>query len=411
MLPASAEEYPLMQFLAGWQPSRGMSGISISWWGGAPLHYAIEGTAALLIKSDTNFSECDLDTAKGVVRDVLQSICIDPTIFSSTDAAFGGKATLFDCLIAPVPDVSRSIAGLMQKSLSARIGRRCMICVVPRLKSRSFEIIEAGIHLIDRGDDLAWGSLIRAGYSIGAWRIDCPEIRTDSDRIYYPVSDFDSMLVVTGHGTMSGTKISGLFRFREFLAVVFAVASANAKYPYMKSLGEPSTFCIQHPHDSCADQSICRSDVDIFFPYYASTIDLDDRSIEIIEDWYKKLSKKDPERQGRIRKAAHFLNLGMCSKNTEAFINCFVSLDALLGRRGSVEASILAGLAAIGLDQVSVKKAKWLFELRNELVHGGSRAIDEWPRYSNYVRFFKSDPMSDVLAVAQSALLNAPQHL
>lgn len=409
--PGSAGEYPSMQFLAGWTPARGVSGISVSWWGGTTLHYAIEGAAALLAQSDSRFHECDIDTAKEVVRDILQATSIDSRVFNTTDATFGKKATLFDCLFAPVPEASRAISGLMQQALSARIGKRCMVCVVPRLICRSFVIPEADIHVLAKGDESAWMRLVDSGYCLGTWRPESPNLRRQSDQVYYPRTDFDSILVATGHGTMNGTKTSGLLRLRELLAVVFAVASRKAKYSYMKSMGEPSTFCIQYPHETCADDSVCRSDVDVFFPFYASKIDLDNSSVGLVADWYSNLAKKSAEQQGRIRKAAHFLNLGMCSKNTEAFINCFVSMDALLGRRGSVEASILDGLAALGLDQVSVKKAKWLFELRNELVHGGSRSVDEWPRYSYYVRFFRSDPMSDVLAIAQSALLDAPQRL
>lgn len=53
-------------------------------------------------------------------------------------------------------------------------------------------------------------------------------------------------------------------------------------------------------------------------------------------------------------------------------MNYFIALDALLGRRGAVESSILSGLERLQLGPVQVEKSSWLFDLRNELVHGGS---------------------------------------
>lgn len=102
---------------------------------------------------------------------------------------------------------------------------------------------------------------------------------------------------------------------------------------------------------------------------------------------------------------------GVEPAGTEACINYFVTLDALLGQRGSVEVSILAGLCTLGLGADQIEKARWLFELRGEIVHGGRRYIEEWSKYGNYVRHFRTKPMRDVETLAQLSVLRAPQAL
>jgi hypothetical protein len=98
----------------------------------------------------------------------------------------------------------------------------------------------------------------------------------------------------------------------------------------------------------------------------------------------------------------------MNSDDIEAYINYFVTLDALFGERGSVEASILAGVRTLDVNAAYIEKASWLFDLRNEIVHGGSRYVTEWPKYTRYTQHFRSEPMADVRCLAQLAVLRAP---
>lgn len=90
-------------------------------------------------------------------------------------------------------------------------------------------------------------------------------------------------------------------------------------------------------------------------------------------------------------------------------MNYFITLDALFGQQGSVETSILEGVKDLNLDPPFVEKARWLFDLRNEIVHGGSRYISEWPKYVRYIQHFGSKPTTDVQRLAQLAVLGAPR--
>jgi hypothetical protein len=143
-------------------------------------------------------------------------------------------------------------------------------------------------------------------------------------------------------------------------------------------------------------------------PCFVSDVSLGSEDVASILQWYEQLDRCREEHQDRIEKAAHFVNRGINSDDIESYINYFVALDALFGQRGSVEVSILEGVRALNLDTSLTEKAPWLFDLRNEIVHGGSRYISEWPKYRRYTQHFRTKPMDDVRDLAQSAMLRAP---
>ncbi|WP_143748098.1 hypothetical protein [Burkholderia sp. JKS000303] len=143
-------------------------------------------------------------------------------------------------------------------------------------------------------------------------------------------------------------------------------------------------------------------------PYFVRDIHVTNENIQSIRSWYETTESCDKPHRDRIEKAANFLNRGLNAEDIEAYINYFVTLDALFGRRGSVEDSILHGVKSLQLDGPFAEKAQWLFELRNEIVHGGSRHLSEWPKYSRYTQHFRSKPMHDVRVLAQRAVLGAP---
>ena len=205
--------------------------------------------------------------------------------------------------------------------------------------------------------------------------------------------------------------LNSVLRFRRTLAVLLCVASRRVAHPIWKSAARPSTFCVQFPHVSATERSAFRSDCSPLVPYYASDISIGAEEVAEVQEWYDLSASCSSESQQRIDKGAHFLNRAMNADDIEAFINYFVALDALFGERGSVEASILSGVQAVQAREDLQEKAPWLFDLRNELVHGGSRYISEWPKYTRYVQHFRTKPEVDIATLAQVAVLSAPKVL
>lgn len=407
--PNSPGQRPSSQFIAGKNPPYGFpTGFGLNWWYTDNTRSALENVSTLVIQGSAQFHDCDIETVSKVIIDTLHEICVDQSIFDTDEVVFFKKPTLFECLNCGAEECASKILSEIHKNLLAKIGRCCTVYTVPRFRPESFYIEETNVYFISRSDQTAWKRLVDEGFLFNEWTPENPRLGLRNDSIYSPQGDYESVLVADCHGTKKGARFSSLLKFRTILAVAYAVASERAQYPYWKAAADPSEFCVQFPHRSSPESSIGRNDCRALVPYYADEIPIGLSEVEVIKKWYADQSKCTAENKSRIEKAAHFLNLGMNSDDTEAYINYFITLDALFGLRGSVEASIKSGLATLGFSAGMIEKAHWLFELRSELVHGGSRYIEEWPNYSRYRKHFRTTPMRDIQTLAQLSVMRAP---
>ena len=168
---------------------------------------------------------------------------------------------------------------------------------------------------------------------------------------------------------------------------------------------------MQFPHNSDAAGTISRNDCEALVPFYGDNVPMGSDEALVTENWYSTCARCNPDDQRRLEKGAHFLNRAMNSHDIESYLNYFVTLDALFGKRGAVETSIVAGVKSLGIDSKFSEKTPWLFDLRNEIVHGGSRYVAEWPKYARYSQHFRTKPLEDIRALAQFAVLYAPRVL
>ena len=101
------------------------------------------------------------------------------------------------------------------------------------------------------------------------------------------------------------------------------------------------------------------------------------------------------------------VNYGITADDLERFLHFFIALDALFGEMGKVEETIINGIKrTFPGDSKWLERAEMLFDLRSELVHGGSSFIDDWKSLDHYRRHFQSHPLTDVGTAAMTALRN-----
>ena len=55
------------------------------------------------------------------------------------------------------------------------------------------------------------------------------------------------------------------------------------------------------------------------------------------------------------------------------------------------------------------EKAEWLFDLRSDLLHGGSSEIEDWRKLLRYDNNFKTEPLADVAIAALTSLRIYPK--
>jgi len=406
LYPIDADKRPSVQFFPG-RPSSFMfaGGISLSWWFNTETYRAVAAISSLILETDPEFRDCDLETLKTIINNTIQEICCDARFFKTDDVMFRAQSNLFACKAdIAVQDFASDILHEIKVRLRNAVGKRCTIYPLTRFLGPSFSIPELGLHAIARADTLGWGKLEEMGYLFDGWSPESPHMQ-NFDAAFPARLNFNYALVSAEYGTQKGTKFSSLLKLRVLIAIMFAIASEKSICTYHKAMAQPNTQCVQFPHSTCPDPRLVFSDCGALSPFYASDVPLDHSHILELTSWYGALARCTPQFKQRIEKASYFVNRGMNSGDIEAYINYFVALDALFGERGSVETSIARGINRLGLGIEMEKKSTWLFDLRNELVHGGSRFIEEWPKFHRYVRHYESSPLDDLKKLVQKAIL------
>jgi hypothetical protein len=99
----------------------------------------------------------------------------------------------------------------------------------------------------------------------------------------------------------------------------------------------------------------------------------------------------------------------MVNRKEIEFIYYFISLDALFGQRYDVKSSIAYSVCKVFENDYNWKeKAEWLFDLRSDLLHGGSSEIEDWEKLIRYNINFKTEPLADVAIAALTSLRTYP---
>jgi hypothetical protein len=124
-----------------------------------------------------------------------------------------------------------------------------------------------------------------------------------------------------------------------------------------------------------------------------------------VRGWYAAYSTEEITRQRRAITASHFIHHAVMADGIEKFIHFYIALDALFGERHKVEQTIKEGLLrTFPADPLWAYRADRLFELRNELVHGGASSLDKCNGFDAYIRHTKTRPLEDVALAAMTAL-------
>lgn len=409
--PKQKEERGWVQFIAGKKLFGFATGIGLTWWADNNVRGAIESVATLIISGRPEFKDCDLATVADVVVSTLQEICLDNTVFAADDVVAMRQRTLFDCHRLKILEFATALHLAMEANLRRRITKHCTIYVLPRFRSNSFDVADGTLHVIARDDSAAWEGLIQKGYVFDGWSPSQPTQNGRGDSLFTPTGRMDCMLAAEEYGTQKGVHFNSVMRFRQLIALLYAVVSERSHCPIHKSMADPPQFCIQFTHRDSSEPMLIRQDCQPLVPVYSGDVQIEPRDQVRVAEWYSAVKSASDETRGRAEKGAHFFNRGMNSNDIEAFLNFFICLDAIFGERNSVEASILTGVSELELKDKASEKTRWLFELRSELVHGGSRYIAEWPKYVRYTNHFRSEPAVDVQRIARAALLRAPDVL
>lgn len=184
---------------------------------------------------------------------------------------------------------------------------------------------------------------------------------------------------------------------RTFLAVLFSHLMERERSVLRKSIAFPIPYTIQFS----SGRQISSHGRELAHSMVIDTI-LTEEDIGKIHLWYTKFNSSQEEGINRLRTCSQYIQKAITERDDiDQFIHYFISVDDLFGIRGAVEESIKSGIRKVfGDDNEWVQKAECLFDLRSDLVHGGSGSIGDWNRLERYIKYFKSEPLEDITVVA-----------
>lgn len=386
------------QFIAGNQtPPCFSGGLGVTWWYTQKALDLARDIASIIIKKYESLRHESIDEIADNIKKIFMEICLDSEIFVGDDIFFRQKENLFEArAISNVLAFSKKLWDKIYFNLERTISQWCFIYPIPRMLSESFELNYDGLSIVKSSDMPTWKQLSD----------EYPSIIEFKGVEGYQADVFQNLncglyLVCKFKGASSHAKLNAGLIFKRFLAVLFSVFCQSEKHRLIKSGGKKYRISAQFTDkDSKSKTGYIVSEIGELLPNYIEDRRINTEIISTVQNWYKSYISLNDEDKNRLEKSAHFINHGMNSNGIESFINYFVALDALFGRRGDVERLILEGVVKCTLSNDWKHKAEWLFELRSELVHGGTRYLAEWEKYERYKKHFKSKPEDDVEKLA-----------
>lgn len=404
--PNNGECY-MSQFIAGNQsPFAFSGGIEVTWWHTQKAVDLAKAIASISISKYESLKQGDTEEIAKSIKNTFMRICLDEDLFVGDDIFLRRKENLFEArAISDIPIFSEVLWGKIYLNMKATISHWCFIYPIPRILSESFELEYDDLSVVKPDDTVAW-KLLAEEYPSVIEFINYDSTFKDHQVSTFRKFDHGAYLVCKCEGTSNGAKLNASLIFKRFLSVLFSVFHKEERYCLLKSGGQKYKVSAQFSHKESENiTGHIVSHIGEILPNYIKDYTINIEVISQLEKWYKSYSNLNSENKNRLEKSAHFINHGMNSEGIESFINYFIALDALFGRRGDVERLILEGVMESTMDNVWEHKAKWLFELRSELVHGGSRYVAEWEKYEQYQKHFKTKPENDVEKLAFICLL------
>jgi Apea-like HEPN len=208
-------------------------------------------------------------------------------------------------------------------------------------------------------------------------------------------------------GTASGARSISADNMRTFIALLFSCLDSEIPGLLIKSGADAASYSIQFPDDAKkADCGCIQSGIgSLMPPLLNGPFDVSSQILSEIKEWYQFRSNASELASQRATTAAHFIHYAVIYNKLESFMHFFIALDALFGERFKVEKNIKEGIRKTFPGQIEwEQRADKLFDLRNELVHGGISSIERWDGLDHYRRHFKSDPIKDIQTAAMTAL-------
>jgi hypothetical protein len=397
------------KFFAGYkQGTPLLGGFGTQWWVTRKTIECCEDISAMAINFDRQLEGGDKDSFVEIIRQTLRENTLNKRIFLPDSVLFRKPNTLFEARASENPrEFAVCLWEEIYHNLSDSQIKWLTMYPLQSIKSRSFVLGFDGLTVLKSDDQEQWEQLSEKYEESRYWM---PSTGTWLDRERTNMKDFGmspTWLTCEVSGTASSTRSLSSDNMRTFIAILLSCLNDGVPNLLMKNMASPAKYSIQFPNDS--KKANCGSTMvgigALFPPLINSPIGVSCNTLEEIQNWYQSRDKALENAAQRATTAAHFLHNGVTYDGINSFIHFFIVLDSLFGERYKVEQNIKEGIKQTFSGKLTwADKADQLFDLRNELIHGGISDIKRWNKLDHYERLFKSHPVKDMQIVAMTAL-------
>jgi hypothetical protein len=302
-------------------------------------------------------------------------------------------------------DFGRKLWNLIHKELQNIISDWLVLYPLHRINSPSFDLGYDGISLLSSKDQEIWKKLCTKYPDVSVWS-PLTGRRKDEKDSGFMVGSATTWLACEIKGCEIIARIEAGLKMRMFLALLFSHLFLQHENLLDKSMGQTSSYSIQFPSEpSKVGYGQINAYIGTLLCPLIIDIPIKFDILNSVLDWYCQLELSPTDKRNRATIGGHFTHYAICADGIDRFIHFFVALDALFGEQNKVEETITKGIEkTFPSDKKWGKKAKYLYELRNSILHGGCSSIRNWRKLGAYRRWTNSDPVKDVGLAAMTAL-------
>ncbi len=382
--------------------------IGLQWWYTKKSFKLRNDLSKMIISSDKRFLGGDYEYFSTVIIDTIQNNGFNKDIFNS-DLVFKSEAdNLLEVSInSDYKNVSKKLYCIIENKLMSSIIDWMNLFPLTIIKSNSYIFESLDLALLAPSDAMNWEKISRDFKSSNGFN---PSNGQNYNRSIIPAAYNIPLtwLIFKTNGTEKGARRKLTFTVRDFIAIVcsFKITSYDSLQNYIEN--DTPRYCILFPGSDTVDFNLQINSLPFLQPSFASHLEVDIETLEEIDSYIKSINRLNSESKKRFETATQFINYGLlASSDIERFMHFYIALDALFGEKNNVETSIRNGLCSLkNIDKKIDEKADRLFDLRNEILHGGSSSLRDWKGYEIYLTLYDVDPFIDIELICYRSIVN-----
>ncbi len=391
------------QFLTGKSFLNPIGSIGLEWYYTYKSREVLEDIAQMAISDSDKLKNGDVDFFVNKMQDIIEQTVFscklydeDKIFLRSVDSLFEAKANIDG------KEFAERLWSIISNILERSIDNWITTYPLTNISTKSFAVGYDGISVLGNNDYKEWEKYKNKFTAVNKYS---PFLSPNNSQINIIQNPAYPCLVCEADGTQNGATFRSGYLMRKFIAVFSSFIAIDKPYLLMTNAVRPESRIYLFPeHPEKVGSIYVSNEAGTILPSFINNISITDDIIENIKKWYSESVKAEPDKLHRATKGAHFIQYAMMSSEVERFIYYFIALDAFFGIRNKVEKSIKNGVEKVFNDNKWAMRAEFLFNLRNELMHGASSHIGEWSSLYHYKRTFKSTPLRDVEIAALTSL-------